>query len=207
MHRRGFLMGALGASAAAATATANAGIVCKPLIAQNLRRCNVGLRVPFRTARQRCPNWCWAACVETVFALSGHAVPQEAIVRKLFGGLICMPAVGLGITQSIKGRWVRPDGSHFDVAADVLQDAPSFFARPNAIPQAARELAKGTPLILGALGHATVMTAMTYTLTGDGAYRIEEVVIRDPWPDNPNRRVLTPREAMAATFLAKVYVV
>jgi hypothetical protein len=69
----------------------------------------------------------------------------------------------------------------------VLWDAQFGFGRPDAIAIAAQELARNNPLILGAMGHATVMTAMTYS--GNGQFiQINEVIIRDPWPGNPNRR-------------------
>lgn len=37
--------------------------------------CKAGLQIgPMQTARQRCDSWCWAACIQTVFALRGFDV-------------------------------------------------------------------------------------------------------------------------------------
>jgi hypothetical protein len=162
--------------------------------------------VPHRIARQRCPNWCWAACIEAVFALNGYSVDQEAIVAKVFGRSQCKTTSGPGIVQAINGRWTRSDGDSFTAEADVLWDAQNYFEQPNAIPRAAHELAAGRPLILGTLGHATVMTGMTYLLARTGKYRIQEIVVRDPWPDNPNRRALTREEQRELGFLTRVTV-
>jgi hypothetical protein len=74
---------------------------------------------------------------------------------------------------------------------------------PDAVIQVARELESNNPLILGAMGHATVLTAITYSGNAFGV-QINEVVIRDPWPFRPNRRALSPQEAFLTQFLAKV---
>src|SRR5579863_2369069 len=37
------------------------------------------------TVRQLRPHWCWAACIQTIFALHGYSVAQDAIVHKVFG--------------------------------------------------------------------------------------------------------------------------
>jgi hypothetical protein len=205
MRRRDLLMTALGAAASAPLAKAE--IACTPWNAQGFRRCEVGVNVRVGTARQRCQNWCWAACVEAVFALNGYRVAQEHIVDKLYGGPVCAPSSGAGIAAAINGVWRSPGGDSFTAVAEVLWDLQYAFGRPDRVEQAANELAQGYPLIVGALGHATVMTGMSYTLAANGAYRIDGIMVRDPWPGHPNRRLLTPQEAMATNFLTKVYVI
>ena len=55
------------------------------------------------------------------------------------------------------------------------------------------------------MGHATLLTAMTYS--GNGfLVQLDQLIVRDPWPGNPNRRILTAQEAMNTNFLAKVAV-
>jgi hypothetical protein len=157
------------------------------------------------TAAQQCLEWCWAACIEAVFAFHGHHVRQERIARKIFGVPICARAIGPQVISAIDGDWVDESHNSFLASAQVLWDTQFEFGRPDAVAVAARELEAGNPLILGALGHATVMTAMTYSGNGLGV-QINEVVVRDPWPGSPNRRTLSLQEAMWTQFLAKVEV-
>jgi hypothetical protein len=202
MHRRDLLIGAI-ATALSAT-TAQAELRCSAWNTNAWRRCYVGVPVPRRIAQQRCPNWCWAACIEAVFALNGYQVAQETIVAKVFPKLQCKTTSAHGIVTAINGRWSRSDGDSFVANADVLIDAHDFLQQPSAIPKAAHELAAGRPLIIGTFGHATVLTGMTYMLNTKGKYVVEQLIVRDPWPDSPSRRTLTRDEQREATFLAKV---
>jgi hypothetical protein len=169
------------------------------------RRCTVGLVVQNESSRQRLPHWCWAACVETIFNYHGHKVDQAKIVEKAFGGDIDESAIGPQIVYAINRSWIDENDDSFNATATVLWDAQFSFGQPDAITQAAEELENDNPLILGALGHATVLTAMTYS--GNGfATQLEQLIVRDPWPGNPNKRVLSLQEAQAAQFLAKISV-
>lgn len=184
-----------------------AALRCGPFDGRGVQLCEVGIpNLTMPTVRQRCPQWCWAACIEAIFALHGHPVPQEAIVHRLFGGLVCRPVPGPGIVRAVDGAWRDASGTRFGAEAEVLWDAQYGFGRPDAAAEAARELAEGNPLINGALGHATVLTAMTYARDAAGRGQPLQIVVRDPWPLNPNRRVLGPQEAMGTMFLAKVRV-
>lgn len=170
-----------------------------------VRTCTVGIPVRVNTASQQCLEWCWAACIEAVFDFHGRPVQQQRIVQKLFGVPACLPAFGPQVLQTISGIWLDDTGSQFQAAAEVLWDTQFGFGRADAVVIAAQELEANQPLILGAMGHATVMTAMTYS--GYGQYiQINEVVVRDPWPGSPNRRNLSPQEALATQFLARVRV-
>jgi hypothetical protein len=163
----------------------------------------VGVEIRLATASQRCPEWCWAACIEAIFSFHRHPVSQRRIVEKVFGSDVCAPAIGPQIVSAINGEWIDDDGDTFEANADVLWDSQFSFGRPDAIIQAARELEADNPLIVGAMGHATMLTSMTYS--GNGmAIQLNELVVRDPWPGNPNRRRLTPQEAVYTQFLAKV---
>jgi hypothetical protein len=201
ISRRGLLFAA-GATIASSRA-ALASLKCRDYVP--VRTCNVGLPVGLITAAQGCLGWCWAACIQTIFDYHGYSVEQGRIVKKLFGATACLPAIGPQIAYAIEGKWIDNFGDPFQARAHVLWDTQFGFGRPDAIAIAAQELAKNNPLILGAMGHATVMTAMTYS--GNGQFvQINEVIVNDPWPGNPNRRALSPEEALAAEFLAAVRV-
>jgi hypothetical protein len=69
------------------------------------------------------------------------------------------------------------------------------------------DLKNDDPLIIGALGHATVLTAITGDINmTTGAWQIAEVIVRDPWPANGGRRALTPIEWGHLQFAARVRV-
>jgi hypothetical protein len=158
------------------------------------------------TVRQRCPEWCWAACI--------------------FGSEVCRPAIPAQIIRAINGEWIDQYGFKFRAGAEQLPDASlsvrTSVPRPSA-PGAAddltiglffndgakrlvAELDKGYPLIIGAVGHATVLTAANYTKQRSGFVGLTELTVRDPWPDNPNRRTLTPNEVQGAFFVARVWI-
>jgi len=202
ISRRHVLVG-LGSGISSQAIPARAALVCHDF--PGFRRCSVGITVSVETAHQQCAEWCWAACIEAAFALHGHRVNQYRIVGKVFNIDICRAAIGPQIVYAINGEWIDDENDNFYANCEVLWDTQFQFGRQDAVLQAARELEAGNPLILGAMGHATLLTAMTYS--GNGfSFQLDELIIRDPWPGNPNRRALTLAEAMSTQFLAKVTV-
>lgn len=170
--------------------------------------CQAGL--PFspdmRTAGQECQFWCWAACIEAIFALNGHTVRQAEIVSRLYGQPACVAADGPTIANAIAGAWIGAEGRSFRADPQILIDAQYGVWREDAHIVAARELEAGRPLVLGALSHAVLLTAMTFARAPGGATQVIELVIRDPWPTNPNRQVLSWRQAQQISFLTTVRV-
>lgn len=204
--RRQFLTGLLGAAAFAGT-SARAARVCQPY--DDVEVCEVGLQFDpaVTTAQQECIYWCWAACVESIFALNGYAVSQAEIVQRVYDAPVCAPAVGAVIAAAASGEWMTGDGRRFSTSTDVLIDADRGIWRADAAEIAGRELTANRPLIVGALGHAVLLTAVTFAQDAYGNYRILQCVVRDPWPTSPNRRVLTEAEAQQMFFLAAVQAV
>ena len=200
--RRQFLTTLIGAAAYAATARAER--VCMPY--DDVEVCEVGLKIDphVTTAQQECLYWCWAACVESIFALGGYRVSQEDIVRRVYDQPVCAPAFGPTIAAAASGAWQTRDGHRFTTDAEILIDANEGIWRPDAAAVAAQELTANRPLILGALNHAVLLTAITFAQDRTGNYRILQAVVRDPWPTSPNRRVLTEAEAQQMFFLAAV---
>ena len=86
-----------------------------------------------------------------------------------------------------------------------MWDTHFFVARPDAAIEAARELADDNPLIVGATGHAMVLTAMTYARDVAGNGQPLSLTVRDPWPGR-GRRQLSPQEWAGTSFLAKVII-
>jgi hypothetical protein len=101
-------------------------------------------------ATQQMSQWCWAACLEMVFAYWGHPVSQVEIVRQTWGTIANVPAQPYQIVTDLNRRWQDDDGNSFNVAGDVFT--------ANAVT-AAQDLAADMPLIVGSLGHAMVLTA------------------------------------------------
>lgn len=199
MNRRAFLQGCLATTAALSPILARAAETCTPIY------CDVGLPNIVMTPAQQCQQWCWAACIQAIFGLNNHPIDQRVIVQKLFGGLICAPANNPQMFAAINGQWIDSNGQQFHAQADVLYDPLFHIVRHDALPIMINELRYGRPLINGAVGHATVLTAIRYRNTPAGP-QVISATIRDPWPLNPNRRLLMPHEMMGTTFIARVMV-
>ena len=68
--RRWFL---LSAAASLAAPPARADIACYAPVSPYARPCEVGIPIRQVVPAQECQNWCWAACIETIFLLSVFA--------------------------------------------------------------------------------------------------------------------------------------
>lgn len=135
-------------------------------------------------ARQRSDNWCWAACTQMVLNYQGVYASQEQIVERVFGSQVDRPGSAQNIVQGAKGWYV--DGHYIDAKADY-----SF------IPQKLiDDLVNKYPLVVGlsmpgqTVGHAYVLTGISFQKYGENIYP-HSVILRDPWPDNPSRKVLS----------------
>lgn len=186
---------------------ARAALQCTPFNWQGIQQCQAGVQIGnVTTSQQECPNWCWAACIQTIFAVNGYDVDQREIVSRLYPSLRCMTATGVEVAHVTSGRWVDRNRFAFRVRVRSLLDLSIGMANSNAAAQVAAELSENRPVINGALGHATVLTAMTYVRDQFGRGMPQQIIVRDPWPGHPNRRVLSMREAAGTFFIAAVKV-
>lgn len=197
------------------------------------RECIAGLQLgSIETARQRCENWCWAACIETVFAIKGARVSQERIVQKLFGDQRCQAANTYQVFEAVAGQWTDDDGRRFNARADEVTWA-GFAARNSrddsggygpGSTQGYRDLGalkivtslkNEEPLIVGSIpldgrvGHAMLLTAVRYKVRSSGnmgpeSINLTSLIVRDPWPSNPNRRELDESEVRGAVVALKI---
>lgn len=205
MHRRHFLAGGLSSFLAG---HASAEQLCGYPDYNGNQICEVGIpSLRFYPSRQACEQWCWAACIQMVFATYNRFVDQRDIVLKLFGDLRCAPAPnGYAIIRAINGNWRDINGRWFSAYSEPLLDLSVEYARSDAAAAASRELAAGYPLINGAVGHATVLTAMTFQRNRWGQGAVLDLIVRDPWPENASRRRLSMQEVGGTNFLAAVRV-
>lgn len=169
--------------------------------------CHAGVQFgPRQSARQLKPHWCWAACIQTIFATHGFSVPQQRIVEKIFGNLHDQSATAQEILSAIDGAWEGQNGKSFDAKGFVLWDRVAKFERPDAIAEAAKELENGNPLIFANDIHTMVLTAMTYSEDPDGRIFVESLTVRDPWPYIANRHSLPVDEIAKSGLLCGVHV-
>ena len=70
--------------------------------------------------------------------------------------------------------------------------------------QPARDLAADYPLILGALGHATILTSMSYTLDAmSGLCRLDTATVLDPYGTEGGERFVSAYEWASVNFAAE----
>jgi hypothetical protein len=170
--------------------------------AGNLYACTAGIRSSVATTfahTQDADMWCWAASISMIFEYYGHPVAQERIVEEAWGSIVDLPADPARITSSLNRDWTDDNDDEFTSTSD------SFSV--NAIT-AAQDLAEDHPLIIGALGHATVLTALTYVQnpSAPGGATVTLATVRDPWPGNGGKRNLSPQEWYNVDFAARVRV-
>ena len=203
LNRRQFIVGA---SVAILPTSASAALRCNLPNGAGAQFCEVGIdnQVQEVSAWQQQPQWCWAACVSAIFAFHGFPVSQSRIVEATYGRVVNLPAMGPQIAAATSKAWTSDRGDDFESECEVLWDQQYYVGRPDAVLEAARELADDQPLIIGTGGHCMVLTAMTYMRDAFGNGQPTSIVVRDPFPGR--RRNLTPREWLSTTFLAKVNV-
>lgn len=177
------------------------GLVCTPPDRWGVQQCTAGIdsRILDVVAadRQYASQWCWAACIEAVFEYYGFDVPQSQIVAETWGSIVNLPGSPAQILQGLNRDWVDRRGRRFRAQGD------SFSANQ---VTAAQDLANDHPLIIGTLGHAMVLTALTYFRDPYGNGQVTQAIVRDPWPYSPGRRVLSSQEWYNTSFLARIRV-
>lgn len=203
MDRRQFL---LGLAALAAATPAHAALTCSPFmpgaLGAPMQRCNAGLPgtvadvVAAAVGGQHMNQWCWAASLETVLRYHGHPLRQERIVSENLGGIVNLPADPWTYVAALNRSYVDDNGVPFTIMGDVYTANPVT---------AAQDLADGLPLIIGTMGHAMVLTGVTYVGDMFGHGEIEQAFVRDPWPGR-GRRMLSAQEWFSTSFLARIRV-
>jgi hypothetical protein len=149
-------------------------------------------------AYQQASEWCWAACIQMVFSYWGHPVSQQEIVRQTWGVITNMPAQPEQIIADLNRQWEDRGGNVFTSEADTFSATGET---------AAQDLARDMPLIIGSMGHAMVLSAVSYNRAQSGQGQVTGALVRDPMPGNGGRRPLRPQEAAATMLLARVRVV
>ena len=123
---------------------------------------------------------------------------QERIVQETWGRVVDMPAQPADILSDLNKDWTGDAGDGFTSTADTVS--------VNATT-AVLDLKNDQPMIIGALGHAMVLTALTSNidlLTGQWA--VVSATVRDPWPYNQSTRYLSPNEWYGINFAARIRV-
>jgi papain like cysteine protease AvrRpt2 len=138
-------------------------------------------------------QWCWAASISNVFKYYGHAVSQRRVVAETYGVVANVPGTEQAMRGALNRTWTDDSGVQFTVHSDDVYPA-----------QAAQELSLRHPLIVTTLGHAMVLTALSYERAPKGSGNVTAAIVRDPWPYNPNRRTLSPQEWYSITNLFRI---
>ncbi len=129
---------------------------------------------------QHASQWCWAACIEMLFAHRGFRVEQPRIVQEAYGGLVNWPATGMTMARQLQRPWIDDHGRRFRARITGLYDAHAgIHALNNAGIVGALDAER--PLIVGARGHAVVLTQVDHVPTPMGP-SIRSAMVFDPWP-------------------------
>nr|WP_314528323.1 papain-like cysteine protease family protein [uncultured Pseudomonas sp.] len=202
MRRRTFLLSSCWAALTTLPVISDAKLACGPYVPPGIQKCNAGIDSSLAdiaaaaVGGQHLSQWCWAACIEMVFTYYGHPVPQERIVYETWGSIVNLPGQPPQIVKSLNRYWTDNDGASFLAIADTTS--------VNEIT-AAHDLASDMPLIIGTMGHAVVLTALTYVHDTFGGGQVQIATVRDPWPGR-GRRTLTNQEWNNISFAARIRV-
>lgn len=184
----------------ATPSTAHAELQCTPFNAMGIQRCQAGLPTPIAStisAYQQASQWCWAASISMVFRHYGLNISQPEIVRQAWGGIVDLPGTAQEIAASLNRTWTDANGDKWRVSSDTYRTEPAV---------AAQDLVANRPLIIGTMGHAMVLTALTYDRDPSSNGNVTLATVRDPWPGRGGRRDLTAEEWYSTNLLMRVKV-
>lgn len=146
---------------------------------------------------QRQSEWCWAACIAMLFSYYDHPVDQSRVVQEAYGGTDNLPARGTTISSELDREWQDDNGDVFNSRLTGLLDVEAGLTAIDNW-QIVSELADGNPLIVGAGGHAMVLTMLEYYATPSGLVPVAAGVF-DPWPGR-GARLLAQQEFVPETL-------
>ncbi|MBN2683209.1 MAG: C39 family peptidase [Bacteroidales bacterium] len=128
--------------------------------------------------------WCWAATIEMVLNYYGLFVPQDSIVKEVYGfdENDDLPDYGATldiINKELNSFNVDTNGVYYSISSKMGNGAPN----PSVL---IRELSKKKPVIIGYEtgegGHTVIITEVVYIKTERGP-KILSITVRDPMPD------------------------
>ena len=140
------------------------------------------------------PAWCWAVCMQMVFAHYGHPFSLVNLVKASYAGGKLPKAPWAELT-ALNSMLTDDRGQHFGTSVEKL---------PVRASDAADYLAENQPLIIGAFGHPVLLTAMTYTGDRLGGMTLVEAQTLDPMFGKGGKRIVTSPNWINVTFIARV---
>jgi len=199
LNRRNYIRTLGGLAVAGFVApVSNAALQCgQPMPPWGIQPCAAGIpeeRLNMVFAFQQQSEWCWAACIQMVFGYWGHPITQQEIVGQTWGALANMPAQPDDIVRDLNRDWTDRNGKEFSVMGDVFSATGASIAQ---------DLAREMPLIIGSMGHAMVLTAVSYNRDRNSQGEVTGALVRDPLR---GKRPLSPPEAAATMLLARIRV-
>lgn len=133
-------------------------------------------------ARQEEDCWCWAACVQMVLNYQGVAVQQEDLVCRVKGMRVNQGGTAYDIQKAANGWMVNGKQIIAKVENSNALSAQIII----------NDLVDKYPLIIGlrmpgqSMGHAYVLTGISFRMINGNCYPIE-IIVRNPWPSSPSR--------------------
>lgn len=122
--------------------------------------------------------WCWAASAQALLSTQGFDISQQEVVQATMGQVVNRAATAEQVRQAVDGHMAVVNGQRVRTRASFVNSLGSIL----------NDLRESRPLIVGFEGHAYVLSAAEYRITPEGKTQILKVILRDPWPSNPNRQ-------------------
>ena len=134
-------------------------------------------------AGQKCPEWCWAASVQMLAKSQDVDLPQELVVRKIFGPTMpCRPSGNIqNILAGIQGVYQRSDGATIAIQARAFAGNQGY-----ALPLI-QSIQTGRPFIFLTQTHAMVAVGVHWSDVLDargirtGYVQILDIELIDPF--------------------------
>jgi hypothetical protein len=136
----------------------------------------------------------WLACLQMIFHFYGHPTAATKIRDEAYKGKV--PARPWEDLSPFKRGLTDDKGKKFHILTENLAVRAS---------DAAELLADNTPLIIGAFGHAVLLTAMSYKGDRLGGMTLVDATVLDPTPGTGTRVVCSP-DWVNVAFISRIAV-
>lgn len=218
MNRRAMLAALAGVvSACLLPVRAGGAMAASPVIRENgclpqsdAAACRVGFTSTPPLALDACRGRAWA--VALAYMLRGYGaqvLPGDLMARAGLDADACPPhdpAREQALLHATAGTWTDRDGQPFLLGLAPLPSLHEAMPRDPDFPRLLARLAR-QPLLCGAAGHATVMTALTTVPGLAGTVRRDTITVRDPYAATGGLRLLTGDELSRPFWVLGVSVV